>query len=58
MPYTLRRGKCRSARTRKRNCFWVVGPRGKKFSKDPIREEKAKAQMRLLRALEHGWVRR
>lgn len=59
MPYALRRGRCRNtqrARKVKEGCFWVVGPRGRKYSHDPIPRPRAEAQLRLLRAVEHGWV--
>jgi hypothetical protein len=57
MPYTLRRGRCRGQNRRytRKGCFWVVGPKGKKYSRNPIPKPRANAQMRLLRAVEHGW---
>ena len=48
MPYTLRK-------SRKRALYWVVGPGGVHKSKAPIPRDRAIAQMRLLRAIEHGW---
>jgi len=41
MPYKLRKAPGR-------NLYWVVGVDGKKYSKEPIPEERAKAQMRVL----------
>jgi hypothetical protein len=41
MPYKLRKAPGR-------DLYWVVSEDGKKFSKDPIPEERAKAQMRVL----------
>lgn len=41
MPYKLRKAPGR-------DLYWVVGVDGKKYSKDPIPEERAKAQMRVL----------
>jgi hypothetical protein len=48
MPYKLRK-------SRKQQKFWVVGPGGKHMSKAPIPLDRAEAQMRLLRGIEHGW---
>jgi hypothetical protein len=48
MPYKLRK-------SRKQNKFWVIGPSGEHKSKSPIPLERAQAQMRLLRAIEHGY---
>jgi hypothetical protein len=41
MPYKLRKAP-------NRDLYWVVGEDGKKHSKEPIPEERAKAQMRVL----------
>ena len=41
MPYTLRKAPGR-------DLYWVVGEDGKKHSKEPIPEKRAKAQMRVL----------
>ena len=43
MPYKLRKAP-------KRDLYWVVGPDGKKHSKDPIAKDKAEAQKRVLDA--------
>jgi hypothetical protein len=51
MPYKLRK-------SRKQNKFWVVGPGGEHKSKAPIPLDRATAQLRLLRAIEHGWIRK
>jgi hypothetical protein len=48
MPYKLRK-------SRKQNLYWVVGPGGTHKSKAPIPYDRAEAQMRLLRAIEHGF---
>lgn len=48
MPYKLRK-------SRKQNLYWVVGPDGEHKSKAPIPRDRAMSQMRLLRAIEHGW---
>lgn len=49
MPYALRKAP-------NRNLYWVVSTlTGKKHSINPIPEERAKKQIRLLRAIEHGF---
>lgn len=50
MPYALRKAP-------NRNLYWVVNTdTGKKHSIEPIPEDRAKKQMRLLRAIKHGFI--
>lgn len=53
MPYKLRRAP--RTKTRKATRCWVVGPKGKHYSRDPIPCTRAEGQLRLLRAIERGW---
>lgn len=48
MPYKLRKAP-------NQNKYWVVGEDGRKYSRLPIPLERAKAQKRLLTAVEYGW---